>query len=47
MTGPNDPYPQGPLGVIQAGAYADILLINGDPLEDPAILANCRLRGHQ
>jgi len=40
MTGPNNPYPDGPLGVIKEGAYADILLINGNPLEDPTILAN-------
>ena len=40
MTGPNNPYPQGSLGVIEAGAYADILLVNGNPLEDPALLAD-------
>lgn len=40
MTGPNNPYPKGPLGVIKAGAYADILLVSGDPLEDPTILAD-------
>ncbi len=32
MTGPNNPYPKGALGVIEPGAYADILLVNGDPL---------------
>ena len=40
MTGPNNPYPQGPLGIIAAGAYADILLVNGNPLDDPTILAD-------
>ena len=38
MTGPNNPYPAGSIGVIEEGAYADILLINGNPLEDPMIL---------
>jgi len=32
-TGPRNPYP-GKLGVIEEGAYADILLVNGNPLED-------------
>lgn len=30
-TGPKNPYKQGPLGVIEKGAYADIILVNGDP----------------
>ncbi|OEE95070.1 hypothetical protein A1QK_15745 [Vibrio genomosp. F10 str. 9ZD137] len=29
-----DPYSDGKLGVIEVGAYADILLIDGNPLED-------------
>ena len=29
-----NPYKQGKLGVIEEGALADILLINGNPLED-------------
>jgi len=37
MPGPKNPYP-GKLGVIEEGAYADLLLINGDPLQDIAIL---------
>ena len=37
LTGPRNPYP-GKLGVIEEGAYADILLINGNPLEDLSIL---------
>jgi imidazolonepropionase-like amidohydrolase len=28
------PYPLGPLGVIEEGAYADLILVNGNPLED-------------
>jgi imidazolonepropionase-like amidohydrolase len=41
LSGPRDPYP-GRLGVVQEGALADLLLVNGDPLtnikliEDPA-----------
>lgn len=31
-SGPRNPYP-GKLGVIEEGAYADILLVNGNPLE--------------
>jgi len=37
MSGPRNPYP-GKLGVIEEGAYADLLLINGNPLEDISIL---------
>lgn len=32
-SGPRNPYP-GKLGVIEEGAYADILLVDGNPLED-------------
>ena len=38
MSGPKNPYQAGPLGVIKEGAYADLLLINGDPLKDISIL---------
>ncbi|MYZ06291.1 hypothetical protein GT028_02745 [Streptomyces sp. SID2999] len=34
LSGPRNPYP-GTLGVIEPGAPADVLLIDGDPLEDP------------
>jgi len=37
LSGKRNPYP-GKLGVIEEGAYADILLINGDPLKDITIL---------
>ena len=33
MSGPRNPYP-GALGVIQKGAHADMLLVDGDPTED-------------
>lgn len=39
MSGPRNPYP-GTLGVIEEGALADILLINGDPLTDLAVLTD-------
>jgi imidazolonepropionase-like amidohydrolase len=38
LTGKRNPYPEGPLGVIEKGAYADILLVKGNPLEGTAIL---------
>lgn len=33
MSGPRNPYP-GKLGVIEEGAYADLLLVDGNPLEN-------------
>ena len=38
LSGDKNPYPDGPLGVIEPGAYADILLIKGNPLKDISIL---------
>ncbi|UCF77023.1 MAG: amidohydrolase family protein [Betaproteobacteria bacterium] len=39
MSGPaRNPYREGPLGVIQEGAYADILLWEGDPTKDIKIV---------
>ena len=40
LTGKLHPYKDGPLGVIEAGAYADILLVDGDPTADASILAD-------
>ncbi|BCX49655.1 metallo-dependent hydrolase subgroup A [Haloferula helveola] len=34
MSGPRSPYPKGPLGVVKEGAYADLIVVNGNPLED-------------
>ena len=34
LSGPRNPYKDGKLGVIEEGAYADILLVDGNPLED-------------
>jgi imidazolonepropionase-like amidohydrolase len=39
LSGPRNPYP-GKLGVIQPDAYADILLVDGNPLEDLSVLAD-------
>jgi imidazolonepropionase-like amidohydrolase len=39
MSGPRDPYP-GPLGVVEEGAIADLLLIDGNPLHDLQLLAD-------
>ncbi len=39
MSGPMmNPYLDGPLGVIQEGAYADILIVDGNPLEDITVI---------
>lgn len=38
LSGPRNPY--GTVGVIQVGALADILLVEGNPLEDISVLAN-------
>jgi imidazolonepropionase-like amidohydrolase len=37
-SGWKDPYPHGDLGLIKDGAYADILLIDGDPTRDIRLL---------
>ena len=34
LSGKLTPYPDGPLGVIEAGAYADLILVDGNPLEN-------------
>jgi imidazolonepropionase-like amidohydrolase len=39
-SGTKNPYREGPLGVIQEGAYADMILVDGDPLEDVGVLVN-------
>jgi imidazolonepropionase-like amidohydrolase len=40
LVGPNDPYQDGDQGVIKEGAYADILLIDGNPLDDIMLMTN-------
>lgn len=39
LSGPRNPYP-GRLGVIEEGALADLLLVDGDPLQDLGLIAN-------
>ena len=34
LSGPRNPYQDGDLGVVSEGAYADLLLVDGNPLED-------------
>lgn len=38
MSGPRNPYQAGKLGVIEEGAYADLILIDGNPLEDITVI---------
>ena len=38
LSGPRNPYP-GKLGVIEDGAYADLLVVNGNPLQDLSLFA--------
>lgn len=38
LTGVMNPYPDGKLGVIEEGAYADIILVDGNPLEDLSVI---------
>ena len=38
LTGRRNPYPDAKLGIIEAGAYADILLVDGNPLEDISVI---------
>lgn len=43
MSGPMmNPYLDGPLGVIKEGAYADILVVDGNPLEDILLLGDAK-----
>jgi len=39
LSGPRDPYP-GKLGVVEEGAYADLLLVDGNPLEELDLVAD-------
>ncbi len=40
LAGERDPYRQAPFGVIAEGAWADVLLVDGNPLEDLSLLAD-------
>jgi len=39
-SGTKNPYREGPIGVIEVGAYADMILVEGNPLEDVGIVAD-------
>ena len=38
LSGPRNPYKAGKQGVIEAGAYADLILVDGNPLEDITVI---------
>ncbi|MCA1007079.1 amidohydrolase family protein [Rhodococcus hoagii] len=40
MAGERDPYRQAKFGTIEKGAWADVLLVDGNPLEDLGVLAD-------
>jgi imidazolonepropionase-like amidohydrolase len=40
LSGPRHPYREGKLGVIAEGAYADLILVDGNPLEDLDLIAD-------
>lgn len=40
LAGPRHPYQEGPLGQLTVGAYADLILVDGNPLEDLSLIAN-------
>jgi len=40
LSGKRHPYQEGALGVIREGAYADLLLIDGNPLKDIELMLN-------
>lgn len=43
LTGPITSYHDGKIGVIETGAYADILLVDGNPLEDISVIGGSEL----
>ena len=40
LSGPRNPYQEGALGVIKEGAYADLILVDGNPLENLDLVAD-------
>lgn len=40
LSGPRNPYKKGALGVIKEGAYADLILVNGNPIENIDLVAD-------
>lgn len=42
LTGKHNPYPLGKLGVVEEGAYADLLLVDGNPLKDITVIGGSK-----
>jgi len=40
MSGQRNRHRERPLGVVQVGAYADLVIVDGNPLKDVTILSN-------
>jgi imidazolonepropionase-like amidohydrolase len=40
LSGPRHPYREGKLGLVAEGAYADLILLDGNPLEDINLVAD-------
>ena len=40
LSGPRNPYQEGTLGIIREGAYADLILVDGNPLDDIHLVAD-------
>ncbi|HET9415458.1 MAG TPA: amidohydrolase family protein [Pseudolabrys sp.] len=40
LSGPRNPYRAGPLGVVKEGAYADLILVDGNPLQNLDLVAD-------
>ena len=40
LSGPRHPYKEGQLGVVKEGAYADLIIVDGNPLEDLNLVAD-------
>jgi len=40
LSGPRHPYQEGPLGVVKEGAYADLIMVDGNPLKNLDLVAD-------
>ena len=40
LSGPRNPYKDAPLGVVAEGAYADLILVDGNPLQNIDLVAD-------
>jgi len=40
QSGPRNPYRDGALGVVKEGAYADLILVDGNPLQNLDLVAD-------